>query len=202
VTVVDGGCGLGEWTVTLTRLGYRVIGLDISRETIGTLRRLFPEAEFVAGDIRDTGLPDNSVDLYYSWGVFEHFEEGLQRCIAEAHRVLRPGGMLVLTVPFENRRQRWLQRRRTRPAGAEQGLRFYQWRLTVDELRAELQRGGLAVQEVRPIHRRAGLQRSLHHELGLPYGKVNAAAAALLSPVAPASVFAHMLLAAARKPGA
>src|SRR5690606_19977165 len=116
---------------------YRVIGLDISRETIATLQRLFPEAEFAVRDIRQTALPESSVDLYYSWGVFEHFEEGLQRCIGEAFRVLRPGGVLVITVPFENLRQRWLHRRR-KPVAAGPGLRFYQWRLRPEELREEL----------------------------------------------------------------
>lgn len=200
VAVLDGGCGLGEWTVHLARLGYRAIGLDVSRETVATLTRLFPDAEFAVRDIRDTGLPDASIAVYFSWGVFEHFEEGLQRCIAEARRVLRPGGTLVISVPFDNLRQRWLRRGKPPAGTVPEGMRFYQWRLTREELRDELARAGFAVDEVRPIHTRGGVMRSLHHELGLPYGKVNAAAAALLAPLLPARVFAHMLLAAARKP--
>lgn len=200
VTVLDGGCGLGEWTVHLARQGYRAIGLDISRETVATLTRLFAEAEFAVSDIRATGLPEASVDAYFSWGVFEHFEEGLQGCIAEARRLLRPGGALVISVPFDNRRLRWLRRRKPPPAATPPGTRFYQWRLTRAELRDELTRGGFVVDEVRPIHTRAGVTRSLHHELGLPYGRLNTAASLLLSPFLPASVFAHMLLAAARKP--
>ena len=35
--MLDGGCGLGEWTVNLSRLGYRVLGLDISEETVTLL---------------------------------------------------------------------------------------------------------------------------------------------------------------------
>lgn len=201
VTVLDGGCGLGEWTVHFARLGYRAVGLDISRETVAALSPLFPEAEFMVRDIRDTGLPAGSVDVYFSWGVFEHFEEGLHRCIAEAHRVLRPGGALVISVPFDNLRMQWLRRRKGPDTPAPPGLRFYQWRLTRQELQAELAAQGFTVDELRPIHTRGGLMRSLHHELGLPYGLVNSAAAAVLAPLMPARVFAHMLLAAARKPG-
>jgi len=199
--VLDGGCGMGEWTVHLARQGYRAVGLDISATTVATLTRLFPEAEFAVRDIRATEFADASFDAYFSWGVFEHFEEGLQRCIAEAMRVLKPGAPLLISVPFDNARLRWLRRNQPpAPAMAPAGSRFYQWRLTESELRTELERGGFKVEAVAPIHKRQGLMRSLHHELGLPYGRVVQALATMLSPVIPGSVFGHMLIAVARKP--
>src|SRR5262245_19220065 len=73
--LLDGGCGMGYWTVHFSRAGYPTLGLDVSRATIDKLKQLFPEAEFVVGDIRATGLPSGSCDLYFSWGTFEHFEE-------------------------------------------------------------------------------------------------------------------------------
>ena len=71
--ILDGGCGLGEWTVALGRMGYRTLGIDISGETIGKLLELFPDTAFAVADIRDTGLEAESFDGYFSWGVFEHF---------------------------------------------------------------------------------------------------------------------------------
>lgn len=197
--VLDGGCGLGDWTAYVNSLGYSACGIDISRETVAQLQRLFPEVEFAVSDIRATAFADASFDLYFSWGVFEHFEEGLQRCIAEARRILKPGGTLLISVPFDNGRQQWL-RRRGRAGVVSPAGRFYQWRLTVAELRDELARGGFAVEAVTPIHKRQGVERSLHHELGLAYGLVTRAASAALSPLAPAGLFAHMLLAEARRP--
>ncbi len=200
--VLDGGCGTGEWTVQLARQGYEAVGLDISQKTVNVLARLFPEARFEVRDIRATGYDDASFDCYFSWGVFEHFEEGLQRCIAEAMRVLKPGAFLLISVPFDNARLRWLRRNRPQaPASAPAGSRFYQWRLTGGELRSELARGGFKVETIAPIHKRQGLMRSLHHELGLPYGRIVQGLATLLGPVVPGSVFGHMLIAVARKPG-
>jgi len=51
-------------------------------------------------DCRDLGgIPDQSLDTYFASEVFEHVDN-LDKALAEAHRVLRPGGRLIFTVPF------------------------------------------------------------------------------------------------------
>src|SRR5215470_6660613 len=64
--VLDGGCGLGDWVLWLTRAGYPTCGIDVSKVTIAKLRGMFPDLEFVVGDIRSTGLPNASINLYFS----------------------------------------------------------------------------------------------------------------------------------------
>jgi SAM-dependent methyltransferase len=200
VRILDGGCGTGEWTVHLARLGYEAVGLDLSRETVAALARLFPEAAFAVRDIRETGFDDASFDAYFSWGVFEHFEEGMGRCVAEAYRILKPGGRLLVSVPFDNLRLRWLRRKEAGPVEPAPDARFYQWRLTGDELAGEIGKGGFEIEQVVPIHTRQGVMRSLNHEVGIRYGTVNRLLGAALTPLAPPSVFAHMVLVVARKP--
>jgi len=131
--MLDGGCGLGEFVVHLHRKGYRAVGVDLSRKTVDLLEKKHPGIAFEAGDIRQTAFETDSFDVYFSWGVFEHFEAGPGDCIAEGYRVLKPGGRLFITVPFDNLRQA-LRGAFERPAQSLSGRRFYQWRFTKAEL--------------------------------------------------------------------
>lgn len=201
--VLDGGCGLGDWVVWLTRAGYPTIGLDVSRLTIGKLKQMFPDMEFAVGDIRETGFPDGAFDAYFSWGTFEHFEEGFDRVVGEAFRVLKPGGWLFTSMPFVNLRHALrdtlMEPWRLPPQTTR--TRFYQWRLTRGELATILSRHGFAVEDVKIIGKRQGLQRWLQQLTGLSATSTAARGFAVLAaPFVPKALIGHMILAIARKP--
>lgn len=201
--VLDGGCGLGDWVVWLTRAGYPTVGLDVSRLTVSKLQAMFPAMEFVVGDIRETGFPDASFDVYFSWGTFEHFEEGFDRVVGEAFRVLKPGGLLFTSMPFVNLRHalRDILLEPWKLAPQSERRRFYQWRLTRAELAGILSRHGFAVDDVKIIGKRQGLQRFIQHTVGLsPTSTLVRGLAAVLAPFVPKVLIGHMILAIARKP--
>jgi SAM-dependent methyltransferase len=201
--MLDGGCGLGDWTIHFSEQGWPTLGLDISRKTVGVLNTRFPEHDFQIGDIRATGLPDEAFDAYFSWGTFEHFEAGLSPCIDEAYRVLKPGGFLFTSVPFDNLRHalRAASDWRKSAAPNKDGARFYQWRLTRGEFRDLVALSGFEVLDIKAIGKRQGVLRSLQHEFGIPYQWfLSKAMSAAIAPVIPSGLVAHMLLAVARKP--
>jgi SAM-dependent methyltransferase len=201
--VLDGGCGLGEWVVWLTRAGYPTLGLDVSKVTVAKLQQMFPQMQFAVGDIRATGMPDASFDAYFSWGTFEHFEEGFAPVVAEAFRLLKPGGLLFVSTPFDNLRHAASASLRGGGARPPQSAptRFYQWRLTRGELAGVLAQGGFMVGAVKIIHKRQGLQRWLQHTIGLNPEAIPAKGLAfILAPCVPAVLVGHMVLAIARRP--
>ena len=206
--ILDAGCGLGEWTVFLSGQGYDVFAVDVARRTLAQLRAHFPTHRFLCADIRRLCFPDRFFEVCFSWGAFEHFEEGLGGCITEAWRVVRPGGYLFLSVPFHNwrliLRDARSRRRRDGTADPESDhttpMRFYQWRLTIPEIEQELAMRGFRPLRVRPISVHEGVSRTLTHDVHLSPGSlIHKAATRLLAPVLPRRWFAHMIMAVAER---
>jgi SAM-dependent methyltransferase len=87
--------------VALTRAGVTVVSVDALPAEIEAWRRLAPEARFEVADGRALPFADASFDHAYSISVVEHIPEGGdERALAELARVVRPGGRILLTVPY------------------------------------------------------------------------------------------------------
>ena len=96
--VVELGCGTAYFSAKLARLGARVVGVDPTPAQLETARRMQAETgiEFplVEAPGEDVPLPDASFDLAFSeYGASLWADP--QKWIAEAERLLRPGGRLV-----------------------------------------------------------------------------------------------------------
>jgi SAM-dependent methyltransferase len=100
--ILEAGCGLGAWVVYLSERGYDVAGIDNDPHVIERLKEWRPGLKVLCGDIRKLPYGDNELGAVISLGVVEHFEEGCREAMVEAHRVLRPGGLLFFTVPMNN----------------------------------------------------------------------------------------------------
>lgn len=97
--VLDAGCGPGLYAAELARRGARVTGFDESPEMVRLARgRLGVQAEIRRGTLAEplAWLPDGSQDLVLMALVLHHLDDRVS-AIRELHRVLRPGGHLVLS---------------------------------------------------------------------------------------------------------
>jgi SAM-dependent methyltransferase len=152
-TVLDLGSGAGaDVLISARRVGPagRAIGLDMTDEMLELARRNAAEAgianvEFVKGYLEDVPLPDGSVDVVISNCVI-NLAANKRRVIAEAARVLRPGGRFAVSdviaepdmdAAMRSDMQRWtgciagaLTERAFRDALSDAGLVDIQIRLT------------------------------------------------------------------------
>jgi SAM-dependent methyltransferase len=97
--VVDLGCGAGEFSAALVQAGARPIGVDVAGEALRRARLLLPESDFrlwAAGE--PLPVDDGAADIVWAGEVIEHVAD-VAPWLSEVRRVLRPGGVLVLTTP-------------------------------------------------------------------------------------------------------
>jgi SAM-dependent methyltransferase len=102
-TVLDAGCGLGRYVFYLNELAIDGVGIDLSDKAmvrIQEYRRMVKlKGRFCCGGVKSLPFADNSLSGYLSGGVMEHFIEGPQQVLSEAFRVLRPGGIAIISTP-------------------------------------------------------------------------------------------------------
>jgi SAM-dependent methyltransferase len=95
--VYDLGCGPGQTTAFLHGCGVQVRGLDLSADLLREARQRHPQIEFEQGDMLALPLADASLAGVIAFYAIVHFSPaGHRRALAEMHRVLRPGGLLLL----------------------------------------------------------------------------------------------------------
>ncbi|MFE9169754.1 methyltransferase domain-containing protein [Streptomyces kebangsaanensis] len=94
-SVVDVGCGAGRAVAELAERDVQAVGVDPSERVIAVARGRWPEADFRIAGAYELPLPDASVDGYRADKVFHELAEP-ERALAEARRVLVPGGRIVL----------------------------------------------------------------------------------------------------------
>lgn len=95
--VADVGCGPGRISGHLKGLGVDVFGVDLSPEMVAVARRDHPDVRFEVGSMLDLDLPDGALGGALAWYSVIHVPwEEHPAVFAEFHRVLAPGGLLLL----------------------------------------------------------------------------------------------------------
>jgi ubiquinone/menaquinone biosynthesis C-methylase UbiE len=104
IRVLDVCCGTGLVTAAATARGARTIGLDFSPAMLHQARHAHPELQFDEGDAEALPYAEDSFDVVVSnFGI--HHVPRPDKALAEATRVLRPGGRIAFTTwaaPAEN----------------------------------------------------------------------------------------------------
>ena len=97
--VCDLGCGPGQVARYLAARGVHACGIDAAPAMVATARRLNPTLEFREGDFFALPLADGALAGIAAFYCLIHCaRHDLGRAVGELHRVLQPGGRLLLAV--------------------------------------------------------------------------------------------------------
>ena len=101
--VADVGCGAGRVTILLSRLGLDAFGVDLSPGMVALARRTYPQLRFEEGSMLALDVPAATLGgllAYYS--IIHIAPERRHEVFTEFHRVLAPGGVLMLVFQIGN----------------------------------------------------------------------------------------------------
>jgi len=98
--VLDGACGAGYGSALLATRARRVLGVDVSGEAIAYARSRYRAAnlEFAEMDLAALEVAAASFDVVCSFETIEHVDDR-ERYLSEVRRVLRPGGLYLVSTP-------------------------------------------------------------------------------------------------------
>jgi SAM-dependent methyltransferase len=188
--LLEAGCGAARWVRYLKDRGFEICGLEYAAETVAMVKGRWPDLDVIQGDCQCSPYPNDSFDGALSFGVVEHFPDGPQAPLKDLLRILKPGGRAYISVPCHNtvrriKRALWWNEVRQAPGVFSRMLRkgvrksmprldsryrypvypawgeFFEYRMSVADFRAEVERAGFEVLE----HLPAGSMDGVFHEL-------------------------------------
>lgn len=99
--VIDIGCGTGSLLARISQEvsnHWRLCGVDFSSVAVEQARKRYRDIEFMCADATSLDLESETCDIVTCYGSWEHFENP-ESAIAEAGRILRPGGWIFAMIP-------------------------------------------------------------------------------------------------------
>jgi SAM-dependent methyltransferase len=140
--VLEVGCGEGYGAALLATAAASVVGIDYDALAIAHCARSYPAARFVRANLAALPIATQSVGVVATLQVIEHvWNHG--EFVRECLRVLRPGGLLLVTTP----------NRLTFSPGSDAPINpFHTREFTADELTELLARNGFAIERRLGLH--------------------------------------------------
>jgi SAM-dependent methyltransferase len=143
--VLDAGCGRSLFTEIRPRWPFTIVAADVEYDLLHERKASFGDVRWVVAGARPLPFADQSFDVVFAGELIEHLPDPVEG-LDEFHRVLRPGGRLILTTPNRLRLAN-VADRSERPYSPD-----HLSELSYDEVRRLLPRRGFTVEQATGLH--------------------------------------------------
>lgn len=120
--ILEIGCGIGTIVFELSKKGYNIIGIDISREAVAYGIKKYGDIHLEVQPAEALSYENESFDVVLSFDLFEHIAR-IDKHLSEVYRVLRPDGYYLFETPnkysnivYETLSKKSLKWRRAHPS--------------------------------------------------------------------------------------
>ncbi len=96
-SLLDIGCGEGFFLFNASKAGYTITGIELSQDAAAYAKREF-SLDVETRHFEESQFPENCFDVITLWQVLEHLPYPLTT-LKEVYRILKPGGLIVLSTP-------------------------------------------------------------------------------------------------------
>lgn len=158
--ILEAGCGNSRVVIWLTEKGFQnVSGIELNSDIVKEVKHYYPNVDIRSGDIMNLPSDLKNNDVTLSYGVVEHFRDGLQRPLKQMLSDLAKDGKAVITVPFFNLHRRWKLFKSAKTWDKKmypfypfmrEGS-FFEYRLTKKEFIKECQKAGFIIEKCIPV---------------------------------------------------
>jgi len=150
--LLDLGCGTGYHMARYRARGFKLAGVDGSEEMLREARATNPGVDFRNSDVDNIPFADDSFDFILCIEVLRYLPDPT-RSIREMARVLRPGGVCLVTAsPLLNSNGYWFVNRFASLFPAGNLVRLKQFFTTSEKLRCQFDDAGFAETEVHGVY--------------------------------------------------
>lgn len=152
LSMLDVGCGTGYHLNRYRERGFDLSGMDGSEEMLRQARLLNPEIDFKLGDVEKLPFPDQGFEFVMCVEVLRYLPD-IGPCLREIHRVLKPGGMALITAaPPLQANAYWPVNRLTSLLRVGQLTKLKQFFHSASRLRRECRAAGFNSAEVHGVY--------------------------------------------------
>lgn len=158
-TILEAGCGRAHRVYFMDYSGFKnTYGIDYAKKTVQKINSYFPHLKVTSQDVRQTTFSNNFFDVYFSFGVIEHFYDGFDGIIKEAIRIVKPEGYLIFYFPVMSSLRKLKAKLNLYSKNGTNKNNFYQYALNLKHTIKQFESYNLSLIEIKKYDGMKGLK--------------------------------------------